>query len=248
MNLVELLYQRDGTTYSGYIRYKEVSSLFSNYSFAQIIRELHLFLVDHPEVEDVDFRRGETTTKFGHKLGPQTVSMIRSDPVSVIKEMSPPPRTIDLRKSEQQEPRDTEPSSSVASTLISNGSALRIGSDTLADAFGDFVYLRRRKNIVECPFCGRWQAIIPCDHSVIKCSCRFFVPGTALERPGKEVGWFRVRMTCLFASHAPRFFLPLSWNISGPWIKHEDLLHLYEEYKKERQQCLDQVMGSVPQE
>jgi hypothetical protein len=41
----------------------------------------------------------------------------------------------------------------------------------------------------------------------------------------------------LIEKQKTRYFLPRAWNTSGPWISHDDLKKLYENYLKEKAEC-----------
>lgn len=250
MKQASLTYKRDGLFYAGRILFDTEEYSFDNMTFAQMIGELHTFLAEHPDVDDVAFCR-EERPGFPARLENNMVGLIRSDPVTAIREMSPPARVVDMRAARKkiqerfdQDLLDTEPVPPAMTTMPSSGGALRAASATLADAFGEFIYLNRRGNTVECPFCGRWKCIIACTAPTGHCSCKRFIPGRVIERAGQETGWFRVRTTCILANHLDRFFLPMTWNINGPWIDHEDLLDAYRKYVEEREQCLEMVNRS----
>jgi hypothetical protein len=123
------------------------------------------------------------------------------DPAAAIQELSPPPRRVIVR------------SPVAVSATATVQPVFRAGADTLADAFGEEVYLKVRDGRFEDPATGRW------------------VP---LGFEQKLVGeWVRVAITDLLGLPADRFFLPRRWNVSGPWITRAALLEKYEEYMKE---------------
>lgn len=106
-------------------------------------------------------------------------------------------------------------------------SSISVGYDTLANGFGDVLYIRRRGITVECPFCGKWKTTIygedarccPISVNVELCSDR----------------WASVRTAHLLSTPAPRFFLPREWNNYRPWISKEELALRFQEYIKEKE-------------
>lgn len=125
---------------------------------------------------------------------------------------------------------DVQPSSSGGSTptvrranaeVRSPAPVFRAGYDTLAQAFGTFVYCRRNQaGDVECPACGRWtpaEEVFVCPAHGL----RVWVEYTT--------SWAKFRVKDLLATGLPRFYLPRQWNPSGGWITRDDL------QEKERQ-------------
>lgn len=106
---------------------------------------------------------------------------------------------------------------------------IRAGYDTLADAFGDNVYVRYRDDgCVECPCCGRWHARIEGEDLVCRCHPTI--------TPAKLCGSWVELPTFDLVFGVPgvaRFYLPRAWNISGPWISREALSEKYGKFIKE---------------
>lgn len=98
---------------------------------------------------------------------------------------------------------------------------LRYGHDTLADAFGEVVYLKARISArgpqIEDPVSGRW------------------VPFSATEKVllGESGRWVPVPTIELLALKASRYYLPRRWNDSD-WISHDSLEAAYASYLKEK--------------
>ncbi len=106
-------------------------------------------------------------------------------------------------------------------------SPLRIGSDTLADAFGDFIYLVCRRGEVECPVCGKW-----CHdaHGRFQCDC-------GAQFAAKLSGRWAAIRTDELIHLADQFFLPRAWNKEPPYITSAALRALYDTFKQEREEC-----------
>lgn len=125
---------------------------------------------------------------------------------------------------------------------------LRCSYDTLADSFGDNLYIRIRDDgKVECPFCGRWSAEVldiansigpdggPVSNLQCKCLSTFYETTMVLPR-AKVVGpWVELETLLLLSCTAKRFYLPRSWNSGSGWIAHDDLMQRYDQYLKETQ-------------
>lgn len=117
---------------------------------------------------------------------------------------------------------------------------IRAGSDTLAESFGDHVYVRFRDDgKIECPVCGRWHASLfeggAPDGSplyALQCTCR---NGIICWDTTPVGSWVELSTIQLLNVAANRFYLPRSWNRSGSWISHEDLQGQYAQYMKETQ-------------
>jgi len=100
--------------------------------------------------------------------------------------------------------------------------------DTLADAFGETLYLRRKyasaessSILVESPVTGRW---IPLARLAL-----------AIVRPGRAAGesWLTVATANVLKIEAPRYYLPRAWNQPGPWIERAALAERLETFRRE---------------
>lgn len=131
------------------------------------------------------------------------VDLLRTDPAAAIRAMSPAPRTVVVR--------DT------VAPVDAVNVRLRVGHDTLADSFGDFVYLRLREGLVESPVTGRWVAPKELPLETEACGER----------------WYRVVTRALLALGKDRYYLPRSWNTDGPWVSHVALAERYDNFCKE---------------
>jgi hypothetical protein len=111
---------------------------------------------------------------------------------------------------------------------------LRVGHDTIAEAFGDLVYcaVDPASHQIECPGCGRWA-----EASTQRLACE--ITGCSIRIMGKLTGraWFVVGTDELLKLGLERYYLPRSWNSSRGWISRDELLAMFENFKKERAQC-----------
>jgi hypothetical protein len=104
---------------------------------------------------------------------------------------------------------------------------LRHGHDTLADALGEVVYLRRRPRVVEDPSSGRWVSLTEGDG-------RFYCRTLPVEILGDNNRWVTAKTTDLLALGRDRYFIPRAWNATRGWITHEALASMYQSYLKEK--------------
>lgn len=228
--LIDLLvkYQRDGEFYSGSIySYGELQEEFGNYTFAEKIRLVHQALQALPEVRLV-FQRTDREGLLPVELDAAMVSLIRSDPAKYIEAHTVPHRVVDLRKG-------TDRVSKLAEKYeVPKHGAIRAGHDTLAAAFGDVVYLSMRKRRVEHPVTGRWVGVTVLEHELQ-------LPISEIVTLGDELdcGWLVVRTEDLLKLQAVGYYLPRDWNEKGPWISRETLQMKFDQYKKDKQSCLE---------
>lgn len=139
------------------------------------------------------------------------VQQLRTDPARTIHELSPGARIIVIRD------KAGPPKDSVRVVL-------KAGEETLAEAFGEEVYLRISRGKVEDPLTGRWV-------SISLDGTKAFI-GTL---PIKQLSdWVSVATESLLAAQAKRFYLPRRWNAGGPWITKEALQKRYQAYQEEK--------------
>lgn len=112
---------------------------------------------------------------------------------------------------------------------------LRHGSDTLADALGELVYLRRKPRgtgmEIEDPATGRWRALTDNAEGYIFCG-RLRLATVVGGDNGTR--WATARTETLLALELERYYLPRKWNPLGGWISHGLLATMYETYRKEK--------------
>jgi len=188
-------------------------------------------------------------------LDKDTAELIRKDPVSYIRATTMPPQRVTLKRTTKVTVKDE---------VTIQPKPLRAGSDALAEAFGDQVYLRVRPDtafglLVECPGCGRWvgfamkaatqQFLVKCDKGCSSPSrSGTWVAIDDLAPISKEENprWAKVSTEHLLTHNYARYYLPREWNTSGPWISHADLAKKHEHYTKEKKECLDNLKDTGP--
>lgn len=142
-----------------------------------------------------------------------TVELLRTDPVAAIQAMTVPSIHIDLRKDK---------------SVATSPPVFTAGYDTLAESFGDHVFVRVRGNEVECPGCGMWSPFA--ESGTLHCYKKCF-----LSVPARFVaGWAAISVEALLSLNLERYFLPRGWNKTLVFITHADLSALYDQWKKER--------------
>jgi len=232
-------YVRDGENYSGSI-WAQIDPAMSylcelkltGVSFAQLLTHLARCVRRVDECEGVALMYLGASNEYA--MSPSEIRQLRDDPAAAIRSMREPDRVVivrDLKKATTPKERE----------LVHP--QLRAGHDTLADAFGRYIYFRLRSGRIECPYDGRWKeyTILVSDGS----------PSVFYEGPTTEEYrslWFSPRIvnetwartfteTLLDVGEKKglsRYYLPRQWNESGPWISHEDLQVKYETFCKER--------------
>jgi len=197
-----------------------MSHSFENISFAKMMTALAREARTYEEVEGIVLERKETSKPY--VMSSTEINQLVTDPAAAIRSMTVP----DLKV-----------------IVLDKKPILRVGHDTLADAFGDSVYCSRKETgEVECPFCGRWAPLVTSMSEEFqmslrcgKCNCRL---GPVRESQGN---WFPISTDVLLECCQERYYIPRSWNKTGPWIGHEDLRRIYEQYKKEKETCLEEL-------
>ena len=268
-----LEHRREGHTYDGRIVWsnepddpsKMVETItreldiFTGLSFARMMARFSGYAMQN-EAAELVMRRTERDDLKPITLDETTTRLLREDPAAAIEAMSSV-HQISERAKKQME-KKIEDKVSVKDNVKLQ---LRAGHDTLADAFGDLIYLRLRPHEKdgmqgECPFTGKWvgfgahadntsQFLLKTGRSNAHVD---WIPidiigGSASENPK----WVTVKTAVLLNYHhrladvAPpeRFFIPRKWNKTSPWITHVELRQMYKEYKKEKAECLDEDKG-----
>ena len=228
---VILEYKREVDKSTGRVLMKANGSefVFREFKAAEFKAILTYFadaLREYPDAKAV-IQRTDRAGLVPYNLDAPTTALFRSDPVAAIEAMSTPysnPSTTVKRVQKEREP--IEPS-------------LRVGFDTLADAFGEELYASydSTRNKAECPCCGIWGSIIEKEKSFLLCinpSCTVYhqaVPTTLTPR------WAAFSTEHLLRIASKRYFFPRAWNDSGLWVSFEDLTTKYEQFKKEKESC-----------
>ena len=193
---------------------------FSRKDYKSIICELSIFLKKYPQALAV-ITRTDRPGLLPISLDHEATDLIRNDPVAAIRSMHVEPLRINVRPKVVESP------------------LLRVGYDSMSDSFGDYVYIRRRSTRVESPFTGRWEEV---HWSYIGLP---ILPGFGLMFEIEEVNdrWMRIKTPNLLIlpadmpEESANYFIPRAWNVSGPWINHEDLNKKYDEFQQERDEC-----------
>lgn len=225
---IVLTYRREGEAYTGSLVYAVKTVPFTAKSYAWVMREVHLALVDLPEAE-VQLVRDDRPGLLPVKLDPGARMLLRDDPARFIEVHTVAPRIIDMTNGQKPE----RVAKLVERYEIPARSRLRVGHDTLADAFGEVVYLKLHKARVESPVDGRW-VILGALEQLLGLRVQ-----EALNTEGDLSGWATVRVEDLLAVNTEQYFLPRAWNSTGPWISKATLREKYEAYLKEKRHVLD---------
>jgi len=220
-----LQYKRDGEAYTGIVYLNDSIDLaFRREPFAAMMTTLHRYLLVHYDAV-VQLQRAESDKFMPIYMEQNMVELLRTDPAKYIQAHTIPHRTIDLRKEER--------TSKLAEKHVVPMPTIRAGHDTLAAALGDMVYLSYRSNRVENPVTGRW-----CTISELERTTGLKVLEVIQQDGG---GWAVVSMEQLLKYddlYSDGYFLPRAWNEHGLWISKQALQTKYEQYKKDKAQCL----------
>lgn len=208
---VELLYRRIGLHYSG-----EIDGVaFTSKTFEEMMMLVHARLHECPGC-GLRISRTERPGLFPVQLEPELLQLLLDDPQQYIQRHTIPDRVADLRSPDRI--------SKLAAPYKPPRGGLRAGHDTLADAFGDSLYLRMRAGKVEDPCTGRW-----CEVAALGCL-------KGLQAMA-VTGWLVIATSDLLKIDAPRFYLPREWNDGGSWITKERLQEMYDQFRKDRDKC-----------
>lgn len=230
MDDLMLIYQPDGPLFTGLILYGDTKSgergaapmlAFEKVSFATMIAHLagqvSEFIASNQKI-GATVRRTDLNQP-ALRFSEETLLLMHSDPVAVIRSMSPAPTKIFLKR---VDPATTSP--------------LRVGYDAIAATFGDELCIRRRVDQVECPCCGRWartgKEIGKCSELGYVLQCLNRSCGVALPITPRSDRWASVRAEELLLQDVDRFFFPREWNKPGPWITREDLEKKHKDWLK----------------
>jgi len=247
MDDVVVAYKRVGESYTGEIflrsgEERSTGTSFEDKSYAWIMARFAEVLKEHPSYGGVmDVLSGSRYIR--HRVDIKTAVLLRTDPAAAISSMHHEPRVVIVK--------DVIVPAVVDWVEVS----VKIGHDTLADAFGDNIYLRLKDEKVEFPFDGRWKSFTsqitrghtketgePWEREAL------WIPGYHGHVPERAVwispskvtdSWAVVPTDVLLEigkiQGIKRYYLPRAWNQSGGWISHEDLQTKYDEYLKEKE-------------
>lgn len=215
---------------------------FDAQPYREAVKHLIVWAREHPEAELYWLRLEQKPEPVAMQLSEGLAKLLREDPVAFLKMMDPTmgrPQKLDVSMS-----------CKVKDGVELQPAPIPSGYDTLADAFGDFVYVRLKGNKTESVWDGRWYAWH--KHGYQAHDGEFIsIPDDLYKAPGHcrltqdplyvNEKWARYKTKNLLEVAERRghdkFFLPRRWNKEGPWISREDLRKKYDEFLKEKEAC-----------
>ncbi len=212
---VQLAYKRVGHVYQGTVNEKP----FEDKTFAEVMMLVRQELTTSAPNAGVSVRRTEREGLLPVQLSPDEVKQLRENPEQYIAARSPAPVVLKTPISVTAKAK---------ARLVPAGT-LRTGHDTLADAFGERIYLRARTGRFEHPVDGRW-------YSFLSSVLYLLVPIREFLTEEDGDGWITIDTVDLLQMYpsADRFFLPRAWNEPGPWIPRAALQEKYDRFIKEK--------------
>ena len=248
MNKLTLLHEREGHAYNGFIVFKDsmgglIVDTFTGFVFARMMARFASQAIRHPTAA-LYMARTEKEDLEPYLLDDKTSRQLREDPASVIQSMTVDHRVVERVKAQLEDGIKVKDEVKLQ---------LRGGHDTMADAFGDFVYIKLRPHDTdgmqgECPFTGKWIGFGANANNTSQLLLKTgrenahadwlpieLVGGSKVENPR----WVRVKTEDLLLhtlkdGYPERFFIPRKWNETSPWIKREKLGVRFSQYKKEK--------------
>jgi hypothetical protein len=214
--VVVVIYKRDtktSETFSGSISAPLAQYAFSEITFNQILERASEALLSAPDHRLV-LKREEAP--YPMLLPSDIEHLLRTDVPAAIAALTIGPQRVVVGK----------PKLAVAK-------GLRHGHDTIADSFGEEIYLRRRPRVVEDPSSGRWVPLLETDGRL---QCRT-LPLLNVVGDGR---WVTARLLDILGLQRPRYYIPRGWNESRGWIAHDSLVTMYEHYLKEKADAANQ--------
>lgn len=220
------------------------SDPFLGMQFHRMLTLVARELVKHPEARVV-MQRFDSPGLVPVQLGEQLRVLLRDDPTAAI-------RAMDIRG--QFAPGPITPL---------QGPVLRSGVDTLADAFGERVYLRMQGGYVEDPLTGCFTSLAygPVNGWFVRGKSNSYQEWLPIRLEGAEVGvdadlvasdpqaavaklgevlptlrWASCLVEDLLKMPGNRFYLPRQWN-KRQWISRRDLQESLDKFRKEKQSC-----------
>ena len=208
---------------------ERIQSSFEGWTFSEMLKQLHRKL--GAAETSVYFQRTDREGLLPYRLDDKTVELLRTDPVAAIQAMTvrmPTPAEVLDNIKKSRTPLVVPP--------------LSAGIATLADGFGEYVYVRVKENTLECPGCGFYSAFALAGvfaqrqkdepmRVMFTCSkkCRIRVIAMC------ESEWAYVRTEDLVKSSLEKFYLPRAWNTSGVWATREELEARLTQFRKDRE-------------
>lgn len=188
----------------------DVLDRFEDISFEDMIDRLAEEARRHPAA-NVVMQRTDREGLVPHTLDASTAALLRDDT----------PGFLTVMNVVVQMP-DDHPRAPLPPILV-------VGHDVLADAFGEQLYCRRRRNEIECPVCGRWTKLVLFQG--FNC-CKYCETVLPVELVNDR--WAAIEAEDLLKLTASRFFFPRAWNGGRNWITHEALKNKYDTYLQEK--------------
>lgn len=217
---------------------------FVSLPFRKMMVHTSRYLRDHPNAAVV-LRRFDRKGLQPIQLGEEMRVMLRDDPVMAIRHM------------------DVKLGSDVKSSPAAP--VLRSDYDTLADAFGERVFVRLKNGAAEDPVTGKWRQLA-CGP---KCGWRIRgeqdsyqswlpirlegadIPEVSKDATEEEVvammndlagalakcQWCSMLVTDLLEQSGNKFFLPRRWNAGGQWVGRQVLQARLDKYLREREEA-----------
>ena len=223
---VTLRYQRVHKTvggefpYVGTIEFGQAKEEFQELPFRKVISRLHTILADHAALDRVIFQRVDRDGIMPFELGPKTVELLRTNPVEAYRSMN----------------------------FNSDPSVQATGQGLTAE-FGRYLYIRIETGKAQCPLDGDWKTLAFGHQSGWKIrgknnnSSSWLSLHALIDDAPEGVSnierivftrWALVDIEELLKTDKNNFYFPLPWNINGPWVSREELMHLYAKTKENR--------------
>ena len=215
---VKLSYRREGEAYVGSIDGIE----FDGLSFAEMMLKVHERLLVLPSAV-LSIQRMERPGLLPVQVPSDMLRILRDEPSRYIQMLSIPPRRVDLTAGKKRTSRLVAGESYV----MPKSSGLRAGYATLAESFGDVVYLRMQSTKIESPQTGRWITFDELESWLGLHTVTIICIGDGIAE---------VKVSSLLATGAERFYLPREWNTYGNWITKAQLDEMYRHFVKEREE------------
>jgi hypothetical protein len=219
-----LLYRREGADLStgGFYTTDETKHViilvqFQRLTYGAMMRALATYIQSN-DYSAVFTQRTDREMLPVQQMSAEEFELFKADPAAAIRRRIIPVQEVNLRDAQERPP-------------------LRAGLETLADAFGDNVYVRGRtratENELECPGCGTWS-VVNRKGRVPTFDCKKCRMGTTLVDFSPTGLWVGITVEELFETGVEQFFLPRAWNTYGNWISRDNLNVLYLTYLKEK--------------
>ena len=228
----------------------ETDNPFVGLKFSQMMSRLARVLRDLPDARVV-LQRTDNPGLRAVQLGEETRVLLRDDPAAAIRAMTP----------QVGQPVQPEESDFTQRFMVGRTRCLRSGHETLADAFGEELYLTMKSGLIQDPESGHWLSLgfhmKSGSFSIRKDGSNKSSEWLPIELVGgpqggfdspefatglAQVRWAKVKTAVLLKRSCKKFYLPREWNTSDkrPWIPHEELRQKYQDYleQKEKVTCL----------